>query len=82
MMVVPLPHWRRPADVVHLMSVISPVDENLAVVYSPLMSVPFREHLRRRDVALMEVPDDEFELMGANVLAIAPRTCVMVAGCP
>lgn len=81
-MVVPLPHWRGPADVFHLMSVISPVDADLAVVYSPLMSVPFREHLQRRAIGLVEVPDDEFELMGANVLAIAPRTCVMVAGCP
>lgn len=80
--VVPLPHWRGPADVFHLMSVISPVDENLAVVYSPLMSVPFREYLQRRAIALVEVPDEEFELMGANVLAIAPRTCVMVACCP
>ena len=81
-LVVPLPHWRGPADVFHLMSVISPVDEHLAVVYSPLMPVPFREHLQRKDMALVEVPDDEFERMGANVLAIAPRTCVMVAGCP
>lgn len=80
--VVPLPHWRGPADVFHLMSVISPVDADLAVVYSPLMSVPFREYLQRRAIALVEVPDEEFELMGANVLAIAPRTCVMVAGCP
>jgi N-dimethylarginine dimethylaminohydrolase len=81
-LVVPLPHWRGPADVFHLMSVISPVDEHLAVVYLPLMSVPFLERLRRRDMFLVEVPDDEFERMGANVLAIAPRTCVMAAGCP
>ena len=80
--VVPLPHWRGPGDVFHLMSVISPVDQDLAVVFSPLMPVPFRESLQDRGIAFVEVPDDEFELMGANVLAIAPRTCVMVAGCP
>ena len=79
--VVPLPHWRGPGDVFHLMSIISPVDADLAVVYSPLMPVPFRELLSDRGIALVEVPDHEFPLMGANVLALAPRTCVMVAGC-
>jgi N-dimethylarginine dimethylaminohydrolase len=76
--VVPLPHWRGPADVFHLMSIISPVDRDLAVVYSPLMPVPFRQALLSRGMAFVEVPDEEFESMGANVLAIAPRECVMV----
>jgi len=80
--VVPLPHWRGPGDVFHLMSVISPVDRDLAVVYSPLMSVTFREWLIARGVALVEVPPEEFDSMGANVLAIEPRRCVMVGGNP
>ncbi len=80
--VVPLPHWRGQADVFHLMSIISPVDRDLAVAYSPLMPVPFREGLLDRGISLVEVPDDEFASMGANVLAIAPRQCVMVAGNP
>lgn len=80
--VVPLPHWRGPADVFHLMSILSPVDDDLAVVYGPLMPVPFREYLQGRGMAFVEVPDDEFERMGANVLALAPRVCVMVTGCP
>jgi N-dimethylarginine dimethylaminohydrolase len=80
--VAPLPHWRGPADVFHLMSVLSPVDRDLAVVYSPLMPVPLRETLVERGVALVEVPDAEFESMGANVLAVAPRRCVMLDGNP
>jgi N-dimethylarginine dimethylaminohydrolase len=80
--VVPLPHWRGQTDVFHLMSFISPVDRDLAVVYSPLMPVPFRELLLERGFTLVEVPDEEFGTMGANVLAIAPRRCVMVAGNP
>lgn len=75
---VPLPHWRGPADVFHLMSIISPVDDDLAVVYSPLMPVAFREFLIARGTTLVDVPDEEFETMGANVLALAPRTCVML----
>ena len=81
-MIVPLPHWRGPADVFHLMSIISPVDRDLAVVYSPLLPVPFREALVARGIRFVEVPDGEFESMGANVLAIGPRECVMVEGNP
>jgi N-dimethylarginine dimethylaminohydrolase len=79
---VALPHWRGPGDVFHLMSIISPIDRDLAVVYSPLMSVGFRERLIDRGVTLVEVPHEEFETMGANVLAIAPRRCVMLVGNP
>ncbi len=80
--VVPLPHYRGPSDVFHLMSIVSPVDVDLAVVYSPLMPVPFREWLQQRGIALVEVPDEEFDSMGANVLAIMPRRCVMLEGNP
>jgi N-dimethylarginine dimethylaminohydrolase len=80
--IVPLPHYRGPADVFHLMSIISPVDRDLAVVYSPLMPVPFREWLCSRGIRLVEVPDEEFDSMGANALAIAPRCAVMVDGNP
>jgi N-dimethylarginine dimethylaminohydrolase len=64
------------------MSIVSPVDHDLAVVYSPLMPVPFRELLLDRGIALVEVPDEEFDSMGANVLALAPRRCLMVEGNP
>jgi N-dimethylarginine dimethylaminohydrolase len=80
--VVPLPHYRGPADVFHLMSILSPVDADLAVVYSRLMPVPFREWLTERGIRFVEVPDTEFESMGANVLAVAPRRVVMLEGNP
>ncbi len=79
---VELPHYKGPNDVFHLMSIFSPVDKNLAVVYSPLMSVKFRSYLLDRGFDLVEVPEEEFESMGCNVLAIAPRICVMVKGNP
>ena len=82
LIVVPLPHWRGPGDVLHLMSLISPVDRDLAVVYSPLLPVPFRETLIERGYALIEVPDEEFDTMGTNVLALGPRECVVLAGNP
>jgi N-dimethylarginine dimethylaminohydrolase len=80
--VVPLPHYRGPDDVFHLMSILSPVDADLAAVYSPLMPVPFREWLLDRGLRFVEVPDDEFASMGANVLAVAPRRVIMLDGNP
>ena len=80
--VVPLPHWRGENDVMHLMSLVSPVDRNRALVYSPLLPVPFRDLLLHRGIDLVEVPDEEFETMGTNVLALAPGRCLMLAGNP
>jgi N-dimethylarginine dimethylaminohydrolase len=82
LLVVPLPHWRGPADVFHLMSIVSPVDRNLFLVYAPLLPVPFREALLERRIALVEVPDEEFETLGTNVLALGGREVVMLAGNP
>jgi len=79
---VPLPHWRGESDVMHLMSLVSPVDADLAVVYSRLLPVPFRDWLVARGMTLVETPDEEFESMGTNVLALAPRQCLMLAGNP
>jgi len=79
---VPLPHWRGPGDVLHLMSLLSPVDRDLAVVYSPLMAVPFRQRLSALGIRFVEVPGEEFDSMGVNVLALAPRRCVMLKGNP
>jgi len=80
--VVPLPHWHGPEDVFHLMSVISPLADDLALVYSPLLPVPFRELLVERGIALVEVPGAEFDSMGCNVLAVAPRVAVAMEGNP
>jgi N-dimethylarginine dimethylaminohydrolase len=80
--VTPLPHYRGPSDVFHLMSVLSPIDHDLALVYSPLMTVPFRELLLARGMRLVEVPDEEFESMGCNVFAVAPSKCLMLDGNP
>lgn len=81
-LVVPLPHYKGPEDVFHLMSVFSPVDRNLAVVYSPLLPISFRNELTRRGFELVEVPDNEFDSMACNVLAAAPRECIMIKGNP
>jgi N-dimethylarginine dimethylaminohydrolase len=80
--VAELPHYKGQHDVFHLMSILSPIDADLAVVYSPLMPIKFRNYLIEKGFDFVEVPDDEFESMGCNVLAIEPRKCIMVEGNP
>jgi len=77
---VHLPHWTGPSDCLHLMSNISPLDRDLFLVYSKLLPVSFREYLLDRGIKLIEVPDDEYESMGCNVLAISPKKVIMIEG--
>ena len=77
---VPIPHWSGPEDCLHLMSNISPIDHNIFLVYSRLLPVPFRKYLLDRNIELIDVPDEEYESMGCNVLAVAPRKVIMING--
>jgi N-dimethylarginine dimethylaminohydrolase len=79
---VPLPHWDGPGDVLHLMSMLSPVDDGKLLVYSRLLPVPFRNWLLGKGFELLEVPEAEYPSMGCNVLAMAPGKCVALAGNP
>jgi N-dimethylarginine dimethylaminohydrolase len=79
---VELPYYTGPEACLHLMSIISMVDHDLAVVYLPLLTVPFFQELQRRGIRLVECPENEFLTMGTNVLALAPGECLMLAGNP
>jgi N-dimethylarginine dimethylaminohydrolase len=78
--VAQLPHWRGQGDVFHLMSILSPVDQNKALVFLPLMPAVLVQKLWELDITLLEVPEDEFETMACNVLALSPGKCLMLAG--
>jgi N-dimethylarginine dimethylaminohydrolase len=79
---VDLPHYHGPGEVMHLMSLVSPLDRDLALVYPPLMPVRLVELLHERGVEVIEVPDEEFESMGCNVLALGPRVALALNGNP
>lgn len=79
---VHLPYFTGPEACLHLMSFISIVDHNKAVVYEELMPVPFWQDLKARGFKFAQVPKEEFWTMGPNVLALAPSHCVMLAGNP
>jgi len=77
-----LPHDRGPEHVLHLMSVISPVAPDLAVVYPPLAPVPLMEELAARSIRIIAVPAKEYQTMACNVLAVQPGVVVMLDGNP
>jgi dimethylargininase len=79
---VELPYYTGPEACLHLLSMISIIDYRTAVVYPPLMAVPFWQELRRRDFSLIEIPASEYDTMATNVLALAPRKCLMLEGNP
>jgi len=79
---VELPYYTGPEACLHLLSMISIIDYHTAVVYPPLMSVPFWQELRRRNFSLIEIPESEYATMATNVLALAPRKCLMLEGNP
>lgn len=77
-----LPHWNGAAEVMHLMSLVSPLDEDLAVVYPRIAPVRLMQLLAERGVEIVEVPDDEFGSQGTNVLALGPRRALALDGNP
>ena len=79
---VELPYYTGPEACLHLLSMISIIDYHTAVVYPPLMSVPFWQELQRRNFSLIEIPESEYATMATNVLALAPRKCLMLEGNP
>lgn len=80
--VVPLPAPDHPDDVFHLMSMISPLDRDLALIYRPLMPTTFLEWLEKLGIKFVEVEESEFLDMACNVLAIAPRSVIMLDRLP
>jgi dimethylargininase len=79
---VELPYYTGPQACLHLLSLISIVDYHTAVVHPPLISVSFWQELQRRGFTLIAIPEAEFPAMATNVLALAPRECLMLEGNP
>jgi dimethylargininase len=78
-----LPYFTGPEACLHLLSLISPLTEDLAVAYPPLMPTAFWKALMERGVKLIEVPYDEFYATQAtNILAVEPGRVIMLDGNP
>ena len=77
-----VPYWRGPAELIHLLSVISPIADDLAVVFPPLMPVGLWELLGDLGIRMIEVPEEEFGTLGCNVLAVRPGVVILAEGNP
>ncbi len=77
-----MPYHTGPEACLHLTTPISLVAEDLAVIYPPLVPVALWQLLQARGVRFVEVPAEEYATLGPNVLALAPRRCLMVEGNP
>jgi N-dimethylarginine dimethylaminohydrolase len=77
-----LPHHRGPDNLLHLLGVISPMAEGLALVFEPLCPVPLLEALDERGIRRLECDPDEFEHQGCNVLAVRQGVVVMADTAP
>lgn len=77
-----LPYWRGPAELVHLMSVISPVADDLAVVFRPLLPVGLWQLIEELGMRTIDVPEEEYPTLGCNVLAVRPGVVVVAEGNP
>ncbi|MGZ4438839.1 MAG: dimethylarginine dimethylaminohydrolase family protein [Gaiellaceae bacterium] len=81
-LVYDLPHWHGRDEVMHLLSLLSPLAPDLVVAYPPLLPTRLALLLEERGIEIVPVPDEEFGTMGSNVLALAPRVALAVAGNP
>ena len=75
---VDLPYWNGAEACLHLLSLISLVDTDLAVIYPRLLPVQLWQELEDREFDLVEVSTTEFSSMGPNVLALEPRKCLIL----
>ena len=77
-----LPHFQGPDAVLHLMSVLSPISQDRAVVYEPLAPIRLLEFLKSRNITWLTVNDTEVHTQGANILTVEPNVVVLAAGNP
>ena len=77
-----LPHYEGPGAVLHLMSVLSPIARDKAVVYEPLAPARLLQYLESRGITWFTVSEKEMLTQGSNILAVRPNVVVLAAGNP
>ena len=77
MLVFDLPHHHGPSACLHLLSLISPLAEDLVLAYPPLLPVRLAQLLDELEIKVVSVPDEEFETLGPNALALSPGVALI-----
>ena len=80
-----LPLWDGEDACLHLMSMISPLADDLYLVHAPLLPAALYQLMKSRGITLIIAPADEFATsngLSLNVLPTSPRRVIMVTGFP
>ena len=77
---VDLPHWNGPVDVLHLMSLISPLKEDLFLIYEKLLPVGFLKFLNKIAIKTISIADEDYDTLGCNVLPLSTTKCLITNG--
>ena len=77
---VDLPHWNGPVDVLHLMSLISPLKEDLFLIYEKLLPVGFLKFLNKIAIKTISIADEDYDSLGCNVLPLSTAKCLITNG--
>ena len=77
---VDLPHWNGPVDVLHLMSLISPLKEDLFLIYEKLLPVGFLKLLNNLDIKTISIADEDYDTLGCNILPLSTTKCLITKG--
>jgi len=77
---VDLPHWNGPVDVLHLMSLISPLNENLFLIYKKLLPIALLKLLKKLDIKTISIADEDYDSLGCNVLPLSTTKCLITSG--
>jgi dimethylargininase len=80
--IVDVPYGEGPDVCLHLLSLISPVADDLATVYLPLLPSGMYELLVDLGISMIPVPEEEFPTLGCNILAVRPGVVVVAEGNP
>lgn len=78
-----LPYHLGPEACLHLMSIVSSLDTDLALVHAPLLPTALHHLMLEMNYELLVAPPEEFDVslgLNLNVLATAPRTVIAVEG--
>tara|TARA_B100000745_G_C20143117_1_gene392034 strand:- start:809 stop:1693 length:885 start_codon:yes stop_codon:yes gene_type:complete len=77
---VDLPHWNGPVDVLHLMSLISPLKDDLFLIYKKLLPVGLLKLLKQLDIKTISIADEDYDSLGCNVLPLSTTKCLITSG--
>ena len=82
---IKLPKYDNEKSCFHLMSLISMLDDDLAIGCMSLLPLDLINLLNKNNIKVIEIPEDEYfdsKTLAVNILALSPRNLVAMKGYP